>query len=95
MANTLRVNQLSFETVAPTESLSGTLPELEAFEVNDLLMTTQAITAVRPNCEELKSTAVCTEWLPHTGPTPPLQSHYVIVLSLQCCILAAVETGEP
>ena len=29
-------------------------------------MTTQAITAVRTNCEELKNTAVSTEWLPAT-----------------------------
>ena len=69
MANTLRVNQLSFETLTSTESLFATLPELEAFEVNDLLMTTQAITAVRTNCEELKNTAVSTEWLPAT-PVP-------------------------
>ena len=62
-ANTLRVNQLSFDTVAPRESLCDTLPELEAFEVNDLLMTTQAITAVRNSCEDLKNTAVRTEWL--------------------------------
>ena len=55
-ANTLRVNQLSFDTVAPRESLCDTLPELEAFEVNDLLMITQAITAVRNNCEDLKNT---------------------------------------
>ena len=66
MANTLRVNQLSFDAVSPTESLSTILPELEAFEVNDLLMTTQAITAVRTNCEDLKNTAVSTEWLPVT-----------------------------
>ena len=66
MANTLPVDQLSFDTVSPTESLSTTLPELEAFEVNDLLMTTQAITAVRTNCEDLKNTAVRTEWLPVT-----------------------------
>ena len=64
--NTLRVNPLSFETVAQRESLSNTLPELEAFEVNDLLMVTQALTAVRTNCEDLKSTAVSTEWLPVT-----------------------------
>ena len=66
MTNTLRVNQLSFEAVSSTESLSATLPELEAYEVNDLLMTTQAITAVRSNCEELKNTAVSTGWLPAT-----------------------------
>ena len=59
--NTLRVNPLSFETVALRESLSDTLPELEAFEVNDLLMVTQALTAVRTNCEDLKNTAVSTE----------------------------------
>ena len=35
-ANTLRVNQLSFDTVGPWESLCDTLPELEAFEVNVL-----------------------------------------------------------
>ena len=64
--NTLRVNPLSFETVALRESLSDTLPELEAFEVNDLLMVTQALTAVRTNCEDLKNTAVSTEWLPVT-----------------------------
>ena len=64
--NTLRVDPLSFETVALRESLSDTLPELEAFEVNDLLMVTQAFTAVRTNCEDLKSTAVSTEWLPVT-----------------------------
>ena len=63
-ANTLCVNQLSFETVAPRESLSATLPELEAFEVNDLLMITQSLTAVRNNCEDLKNTVVSTEWLP-------------------------------
>ena len=63
-ANTLCVNQLSFETVAPRESLSATLPELEAFEVNGLLMITQSLTAVRNNCEDLKNTVVSTEWLP-------------------------------
>ena len=70
MANTLRVNQLSFETVAPMESLSETPPELEAFEAQDLLTTTQAITAVRSNCEELKNTAVSTAWVAtcHTDP---------------------------
>ena len=66
MANTLRVNQLSFDTVAPRESLCNTLPELEAFEVNDLLMITQSLTAVGNNCEDLKNTAVNTEWLPVT-----------------------------
>ena len=64
--NTLRVNPLSFETVAQRESLSNTLPELEAYEVNDLLMVTQALTAVRTICEDLKSTAVSTKWLPVT-----------------------------
>ena len=66
MAKTLRVNQLTFDTVAPRESLCNTLPELEAFEVNDLLMITQSRTAVRNNCEDLKNTAVNTEWLPVT-----------------------------
>ena len=66
LANTLRVNQLSFDTVAPRESLCNTLPELEAFEVNDLLTIRQSLTAVRNNCEELKNTAVNTEWLPVT-----------------------------
>ena len=66
VANTLRVNQLSFDTVAPRESLCNTLPELEAFEVNDLLMIMQSLTDVRNNCEELKNTAVNAEWLPVT-----------------------------
>ena len=52
---------MSFDTVAPRGSPSETLPELEAFEVNDLL-----IAAVRSNCEDLKNTAVRTEWLPVT-----------------------------
>ena len=64
--NTLRVNPLSFETVAQKKSLSDALPEIEAFEVNDLLMVTQALTAVRTNCEDLKSTAVSADWLPVT-----------------------------
>ena len=96
--NTLRVDPLSFETVALRESLSDTLPELEAFEVNDLLMVTQALTAVRTNCEDLKSTAVSTDWLPVTlvpGSTLyPLQSHRATVLALQHRTLVDVTTGE-
>lgn len=66
MANTLRVNELSFDTVFPRQSLCDTLPELEAFEVNDLLMTTpmQAITLpFGTTVRTLKNTAVSTEWL--------------------------------
>ena len=80
MANTLRVNQLSFDTVAPSESLRDTLPELEACEVNNLLMITQSLTAVRNSCEDLKDTAVNTD--PAT------------VSALQHCTLAAVAAGE-
>ena len=44
-----------------------TLAEFEAAEINDLLLVTQAITAVRAHCETLKSTAVSQEWLPSTA----------------------------
>ncbi len=76
MTNSLRVNQLSFEAVSPTESLSATLPELEAFEVNDLLMPAQAIAAARSNCEELKNTAVSTDCRKHERWTLWTEVHY-------------------
>ena len=109
MANTLRVNQLSFDTVAPRESLCDTLPELEAFEVNDLLMITQSLTAVRNNCEDLKNTAVSTEWLPvtlvpgsmsdglfglrYTIPTPESPCNSLAALHSPLWQLASYENG--
>ena len=61
VANALRVPALAYESV------SATLAEFEAAEINDLLLVTQAITAVRTHCETLKSTAVSQEWLPSTA----------------------------
>ena len=66
MNNSLRVDQLAYETVSTVESLAPTLSGLETAELNDLLFITQCITAVKSNCEELKSTAVSTEWPPTT-----------------------------
>ena len=45
----------------------NTLAEFEAAEINDLLLVTQAVTAVRTHCETLKSTALSQEWLPSTA----------------------------
>ena len=45
---------------------AGRLPEFEA-EINDLLLVTQAVAAVRTHCETLKSTALSQEWLPSTA----------------------------
>ena len=47
VANTLRVPALGYESVSATEMLAPTLPEFEAAEINDLLLVTQAVTAVR------------------------------------------------
>ena len=58
VANTLRVPALGYESVSATEMLAPTLPEFEAAEINDLLLVTQAVTAVRTHCETLKSTAL-------------------------------------
>ena len=66
MNNSLRIDQLAYETVSTVESLAPTLSRLETAELNDLLFITQCITAVKSNCEELKSTAVSTEWPPTT-----------------------------
>ena len=66
MNNSLRVDQLAYETVSTVESLAPTLSRLETAELNDLLFITQCITAVKSNCKELKSTAVSTEWPPTT-----------------------------
>ena len=67
VANTLRVPALGHESVSTTEMLAPTLPEFEAAEINDLLLVTQAVTAVRTHCETLKSTALSQEWLPSTA----------------------------
>ena len=66
MTNTLRVNQLAYETVSTAENLAPTLARLETSEANDLLFITQSIMTVRSNCEELKCTAVSTDWPPVT-----------------------------
>ena len=66
MNSSLRVDQLAYETVSTVESLAPILSRLETAELNDLLFITQCITAVKSNCEELKSTAVSTEWPPTT-----------------------------
>ena len=39
-----------------------TLAEFEAAEINDLLLVTQAVTAVRTHCQTLKNTALSQEW---------------------------------
>ena len=67
VTNTLQASNV--ETLAPTVLTSSTLREMDVTEINDLLMITESITTVRANCEEQKSTAVSTEWLP-TIPTP-------------------------
>ena len=67
VANTLRVPALAYESVSATELLAPTLAEFEAAEINDLLLVTQAVTAVRNDCETLKSTALSQEWLPSTA----------------------------
>ena len=67
VANTLRVPALGYESVLATEMLAPTLPEFEAAEINDLLLVTQAVTAVRTHCETLKSTALSQDWLPSTA----------------------------
>ena len=64
VANTLRVPALAYESVSATEMLAA---EFEAAEINDLLLVTQAVTAVRTHCETLKSTALSQEWLPSTA----------------------------
>ena len=66
MNNSLRIDQLAYETVSTVESLAPILSRLETAELNDLLFITQCITAVKSNCEELKSTALSTEWPPTT-----------------------------
>ena len=67
VANTLRVPALAYESVSATELLAPTLAEFEVAEINDLLLVTQAVTAVRTHCETLKSTALSQEWLPSPG----------------------------
>ena len=67
VANTLRVPALAYESVSATELLAPTLAEFEAAEINDLLLVTQAVTAVRTHCETLKNTALSQEWLPSTA----------------------------
>ena len=66
MANTLRVNQLAYETVSTAENLAPTLAILETSEANDLLFIIQSGMTVRSNCEELKCTAVSPDWPPVT-----------------------------
>ena len=53
VANTLRVPALGYESVSATEMLAPTLPEFEAAEINDLLLVTQAVTAVRTREDSL------------------------------------------
>ena len=67
VANTLRVPALAYESVSATELLAPTLAEFETAEINDLLLVTQAVTAVRTHCETLKNTALSQEWLPSTA----------------------------
>ena len=66
VSNTLRVPALAYESVTATELLALTLGEFEAAEIHDLLLVTQAVTAVRTDCETLKHTAVSQDWLPTT-----------------------------
>ena len=66
MNNSLRVDQLAYETVFTVESLAPTLSGLETAELNDLLFITQCSTAVKSTCEELKSIAHSTERPPTT-----------------------------
>ena len=61
VANTLRVPALAYESVSATELLAPTLAEFEAAEINDLLLVTQAVTAVRTHCARSQ------EWLPSTA----------------------------
>ena len=67
VASTLRVPALSYENVSATELLAPTLAKFEAAEINDVLLVTQTVTAVRAHCETLKSTAVSLEWLTATA----------------------------
>ena len=66
VSNTLRGPALAYESVTATELLALTLGEFEAAEIHDLLLVTQAVTAVRTDCETLKRTAVSQDWLPTT-----------------------------
>ena len=65
--STLRVPALAYESVTATEMLALTLDEFETVEIHDLLLVTQAATAVRTDCETLKHTAVSQDWLPTTA----------------------------
>ena len=107
VANTLRVPALAYESVSATELLAPTLAEFEAAEINDLLLVTQAVTAVRTHCETLKNTALSQEWLPSTAvpgsmtdglygiryAIPIAQTVLATVFHWQHCILADVRTG--
>ena len=67
VSSTLRVPVLAYESVTATEMLALTLDEFETVEIHDLLLVTQAVTAVRTDCATLKHTAVSQEWLPTTA----------------------------
>ena len=66
VSSTLMVPALAYESVTAAEILALTLDEFEAPEIHDLLLITQAITAVRTDCETLKRTAVSQDWPPTT-----------------------------
>ena len=66
MTNTLRVNQLAYETVTTAEDLAPALARLETSEAHHLLFIIQSILTVRSNCEELKCIAVSPDWPPVT-----------------------------
>ena len=66
VSSTLMVPALAYESVTATKILALTLDEFEAPEIHDLLLITQAITAVRTDCETLKRTAVSQDWPPTT-----------------------------
>ena len=59
VSSTLMVPALAYESVTATEILALTLDEFEAPEIHDLLLITQAITAVRTDCETLSPDSPC------------------------------------
>ena len=100
VSSTLRVPALAYESVTVTELLALTLGEFEAAEIHDLLLVTQAVTAVRTDCETLKRTAVSQDWLPTTAvPGSMTDGLYVLRHLIQspdspcnCFSLAALHT---
>ena len=66
VSSALMVPALAYESVTATKISALTLDEFEAPEIHDLLLITQAITAVRTDCETLKRTAVSQDWPPTT-----------------------------